>query len=66
MSLDFAIRLTEILLGLAFLQQSVEHFRAAQNEQRLFIPRAILSLLLVLGFQTAWVSLGLVLSLIHI
>ncbi|OUR75947.1 hypothetical protein A9Q83_16415 [Alphaproteobacteria bacterium 46_93_T64] len=60
MSLDFAIRITEILLGLAFLQQSVEHFRAPKNEQRLFIPRAVLSLLLVLGFQTAWVCLALV------
>jgi len=60
MSLDFAIRLTEILLGLAFIQQSIEHFRGPRNEQILFFPRAALSIALVLGFQTQWVALGLV------
>ncbi|MBL4907050.1 MAG: HTTM domain-containing protein [Sneathiella sp.] len=60
MSLDFAIRLTEILLGLAFLQQSIEHFRAPMEEQRLFLPRFILSIFLILGFQTPWISLALV------
>lgn len=60
MSLDLAIRLTEILLGLAFLQQSIEHFGAPRNEQWLFVPRFILSALLVIGFQTMWVGLALV------
>ncbi|MBL4740339.1 MAG: HTTM domain-containing protein [Sneathiella sp.] len=61
MSLDFAIRLTEILLGLAFIQQSIEHLWASRGEQRLFLPRLILSISLVLGFQTQWTSLALVL-----
>ncbi|MEH6404744.1 MAG: hypothetical protein V7750_15315, partial [Sneathiella sp.] len=61
MSLDFAIRLTEILLGLAFIQQSIEHLSAARDEQRLFLPRLILSALLIVGIQTQWVSLALVL-----
>lgn len=61
MSLDFAIRLTEILLGLAFLQQCMEHVRSPRNEKILFVPRALLSLLLVLGVQTPWVCLALVL-----
>lgn len=60
MSLDLAIRATEILLGLAFLQQCIEHFGAPRNEKTLFIPRAVLSVLLVLGFQTPWVCLALV------
>jgi len=60
MSLDAAIRMTEILLALAFLQQSIEHFHAPRNEQRLFVPRFILSILLLLGFQTQWVCLALV------
>ncbi len=60
MSLDAAIRITEILLALAFLQQSIEHFHAPRNEQRLFVPRFILSILLLLGFQTQWVCLALV------
>ncbi|NOX96429.1 MAG: HTTM domain-containing protein [Alphaproteobacteria bacterium] len=60
MSLDAAIRITEILLALAFLQQSIEHFHAPRNEQCLFVPRFILSILLLLGFQTQWVCLALV------
>ena len=59
MSLDVAICLTEILLALAFIQQSVEHIRAPKNEQMLFLPRIALSMLLLLGFQTEWVCLAL-------
>ncbi len=60
MSLDHAVRLTEILLGLAFIQQSIEHLNAPGDERRLFVPRIFLSILLVLGFQTQWVCLALV------
>ncbi|MDE1153681.1 MAG: HTTM domain-containing protein [Micavibrio sp.] len=60
MTLDFAIRLTEILLGLALLQQSLEHCRAPLREQLLFMPRALLCILLILGVQAWWVSLALV------
>ena len=60
MNLDEAVRLTEILLGLAFAQQSIEHFRSFTNERLIFIPRLILSLLLIAGIQTAWLS-GLIL-----
>lgn len=59
MSFDLAVRLTEILLALAFIQQSVEHVWAARNEQRLFIPRLGLSLLLLAGIQPMWVLIGL-------
>lgn len=61
MSLDLAIRLTEILLGLAFIQQSIEHLSATREEQVLFFPRLVLSVFLVIGFQTQWASLLLVL-----
>jgi len=61
MSLDFAIRLTEILLGFAFIQQCIEHLWASRNEKILFFPRFILSVSLVLGFETQWTSLALVL-----
>jgi len=54
---DDAIRLTEVLLGFAFAQQSIEHFKSFADEQRLFIPRFILSVLLIIGFQTAWAAL---------
>jgi len=56
---DDAIRLTEILLGFAFAQQSIEHFTSFANERRLFVPRFILALLLIVGFHTAWVTAAL-------
>ncbi|NOZ54432.1 MAG: HTTM domain-containing protein [Gammaproteobacteria bacterium] len=61
MSLDNAIRLTEILVGFAFAQQSIEHFTSAPNERRLFIPRLLLAALLIVGYQTAWVTVLLLL-----
>lgn len=61
MSLDMAIRLTEILMGLAFAQQSIEHLMAQAGERRLFIPRLLLAVLLIVGFQTAWVAVLLLL-----
>jgi Vitamin K-dependent gamma-carboxylase len=59
MSLAAAIRATEILLALAFLQQGFEHLQAAREERRLFLPRIILSVFLLFGFQTRWVCLAL-------
>ena len=56
MSLDNAIRLTEILLGFAYVLQSIEHFKSFVNERYLFIPRFLLSLLLIIGFQTGWIA----------
>ena len=56
MELDEAVRLTEILMGFAFAQQSLEHIRSFTNERLIFIPRLLLALLLMLGYQTAWVS----------
>lgn len=50
MSLDLAIRLTEIMLAFVFIQQSIEHFRASKDERLLFVPRIILSVLLIVGF----------------
>lgn len=62
MSLDFAIRLTEIIMALAFLQQSFEHFYSAKDERLLFLPRIVLSILLLFGFYTQWACLALVVS----
>ncbi len=55
MNFDTAVRLTEILLALAFIQQSIEHLQTAEDERRLFLPRIILSILLMLGIGTPWV-----------
>lgn len=59
MSLDDALRATEILLALALLQQSAEHIRWRGNDRLLFMPRAILSALLLLGVFSPWVLLTL-------
>lgn len=65
MSLDIAIRLTEICMGFAFVQQSIEHLRIEKDERKIFIPRLLLATLLIVGFQTAAVSILLfVISLI--
>ncbi len=52
-----AIRLTEILLGFAFILQSIEHLKSFTNERYLFLPRLLLALLLIIGFHTTWVVL---------
>lgn len=61
MSLDDAIRLTEILMGFAFAQQSIEHFKARSSERHVFIVRLLLAVLLIIGFQTTWVAVLLLL-----
>ncbi len=60
MSLDLAIRLTEILLGLAFLQQSLEHLHTQKEARGIFLPRLVLSVVLMVGFQAQWVCFALV------
>lgn len=55
MNFDDAVRLTEILMGLAFAQQSIEHLRSYANERLIFLPRLLLAVLLVAGVQSAWV-----------
>ena len=59
MSLAFAIRLTEILLALAFLQQSLEHLGARRDERRLYLPRLVACLPLLFGFAAPWACLAL-------
>lgn len=59
MTLDFALRATEILLALAFLQQSAEHIVWSKTERALFLTRAALSILLLLGVFNPWVLIAL-------
>lgn len=49
MTLDFALRLTQIGLGLAYIQRSLEHLHARAGEPSLFVPRLGLCALLVAG-----------------
>lgn len=59
LTLDLALRATEILLAFAFLQQSAEHIIGSQGARLLFIPRAVLSAMLLLGLYSPWVLLAL-------
>lgn len=61
MTLDAAVRLTEFLLGLALLQQSLEHLGDAKRDRLLFRARAILCALLIAGLWTSGVLVGLAL-----
>lgn len=52
MTLELAVRLAEIVLGFAVFQQSLEFMRGQQPEKALGFIRAVLAILLMLGFQT--------------
>lgn len=59
MSLDFALRATEILLALAFLQQCCEHIFATPEIRRIYVVRIGLCLLLLVGFAPGFALIGL-------
>lgn len=59
MTLEIALRSTEVLLALAFLQQSAEHILGTQDSRLLFTTRALLSVVLLLGFYSPLVLLAL-------
>jgi hypothetical protein len=60
MTLESALRLSDAMMALAFIQQSLEHLRPATRlrERLLFAPRLILSLLL-LADSAGWALPGL-------
>lgn len=55
MTFDYALRLTEVLMGFAFILQSIEHLKSFNNERILFSLRIILSVLLIFDFYSSWV-----------
>ena len=63
LTLDAAIRLTELLLSLALLQQCIEHLawrrHGFETERTLFLARAALAGLLILGVAAPWPLVGL-------
>lgn len=66
MSFDLAIRLTEILLAIAFVIQSLEHLSNAKDERILFVPRIVFSIMLLLGFAVKWICLLLLINSLFI
>lgn len=61
MTFELAVRLTEILLALAFLQQCAEHIFWSGETRLLFLPRAVLSVVVLTGIFSEWALLGLTL-----
>ena len=59
MTLDLAMRWSEILLAIAFLQQSGEHLVSSRSERPLFLVRGGLSMLLLMGISSQWALLAL-------
>jgi len=65
-TLELAIRLTEILLGISLVQQSIEHLQLHKLLRVLYLFRIILALLLIIGLQVYWVSIFLLLLAVFI
>lgn len=59
MTLETALRLSEILMALAFVQQSAEHLVGSRFERNVFGLRILLCLILLSGAFDAWVLLAL-------
>jgi len=66
MSLDTAIRLTEILLSIALIQQSLEHIFGLRDERLLYCVRLVLAVLLLAGVQSQWVCLALFINVLFV
>ncbi len=62
MSLDDAIRLTQVLLALAYIQRSLEHLAARAGEPWLFVPRLAACAGLLAGVAPKWMCLALLLN----
>ena len=58
-SMEHAVRISEIILAIAYVQQSAEYLRGLQSERIIGAVRLILSILLLVGFQTIYVEIGL-------
>ncbi len=56
MTFELALRLTEILLGFALLQQSLEHLTLQPADRLLFAVRGVLSLTLMVGIAPSVVA----------
>lgn len=61
MILEDAVRFAEIILALAFAQQSIEFIRGLQYEKILGVVRLILSMCLLIGIAPVFVEAGLLL-----
>lgn len=58
-SFELAIRISEIVLVVAFLQQAFEHFSVSHKPSWVFITRGVLCALVLAGVLVPWALLGL-------
>jgi hypothetical protein len=67
MSFELALRLTEIMLALAFIQQSIEHLTGSRSEKIIHGLRILFSVALLFGVAPSWAVIGLLaLTIAHI
>jgi hypothetical protein len=66
MTLELAVRLAEIILGFAIFQQSLEFIRGSQPEKMVGFIRAVLAILLMIGFQPLLVETALMVTAIFL
>lgn len=62
MTLVDAVRFTEILLAVAFIQQAAEHMVGQRDEVLYFAPRLVLGILLLFGIQSPLVCIALLVN----
>lgn len=62
MSLDYALRLTAILLSFAYVLQSIEHILRPGKARWLYAPRLLFALMLAVGIYTNVALVGLLLT----
>lgn len=62
MTLELAVRIAEILLGVALLQQSLEFLRGIGFEKRVALVRILLAALLIAGIYPVWMESFLLIS----
>jgi hypothetical protein len=55
MTIELAVRLTEIIFSIAIIQQSLEHLTRFKGEQILFSIRIFFAVILIFGFKTDWI-----------
>ena len=61
MTLPLAVRLTEALLALALIQQSLEHLAGPRRDRAIYAARIVLCALVVAGVASPWPLVGLAL-----
>lgn len=61
MSFETALRASEVLLALAFIQQSAEHIATTSKDRGLFVARLLCAVLLLTGIQSLAALLALAL-----